>query len=105
MRSVTNWLTSAGSRRFKSAALTTAIMIAAAMLPHAADAKSCSRQGEECRSSARTRVSARNFDTYINRCNAETNACIARCKTGIKVFVDVFDSPGSAQQYPIDECR
>lgn len=104
MRSVTNWLTSMRSRRFTSAALT-GIMIASAMLPRAADGTSCSRQGEECRASARTRVSARYFDRYANRCNAETNACIARCKTGIKVFVDVFDIPDSARQYPIDECR
>ncbi|GLH81975.1 hypothetical protein SSBR45G_68840 [Bradyrhizobium sp. SSBR45G] len=85
--------------------MTTAITAAAAMLPHAADAKSCSQQGEECRSWARNKVSAQYYDRYINRCSAETNACIARCKTGIKVFVDVFDSPGSVQQYPIDECR
>ncbi|WP_240535745.1 hypothetical protein [Bradyrhizobium sp. STM 3809] len=80
-------------------------MMAAGMLPRAAEAKSCSQQGEECRALARSKVSAQYFDRYVNRCFAETNACIARCKTGVKVFVDVFDGSGSAQQYPIDECR
>jgi hypothetical protein len=105
VKSVTNWLTSARSRRLVSAVLTAAIMMAAATLPRAAEAKSCSRQGEECRAWARSKVSAQYYGRYANRCSAETNACIARCKTGIKVFVDVFEGAGSAQQYPIDECR
>jgi hypothetical protein len=104
VRSVTNWLTSSRSRRRASAAMAVAVTLAAAMLPRAADARSCTQQGEECRSSARSKVSAQYFDRYISRCIAETNACIARCKTGMKVFVDVFEG-GGTQQYPIDECR
>ncbi|MGJ4926690.1 hypothetical protein ACQR1I_01695 [Bradyrhizobium sp. HKCCYLS2038] len=105
MKSVTNWLTSARSPRLASAVLTMAVMTAAAMLPRAAEARSCSQQGEECRAWARSKVAAQYYDRYVNRCSAETNACIARCKTGIKVFVDVFEGAGSAQQYSIDECR
>nr|WP_244422964.1 hypothetical protein [Bradyrhizobium sp. ORS 278] len=102
---MTKVLTSAGLPRLVSAILATTIITAAAMLPRPAEARSCSQQGEECRDWARSKVSAQYFDRYVNRCSAETNACIARCKTGIKVFVDVFDGSGRAQQYSIDECR
>lgn len=83
--------------------LVTAILgVLASIVSGSASARSCSEQGSECKSWARSNVPdpARQAGA-IAICGAEIPKCVARCKRGEEYFVGI----GGSNQYPIDTCK
>jgi hypothetical protein len=70
-----------------------------------AQARSCSEQGQGCKTWVRENVPAAHQAKYSGRCSAEVKACITRCNGGNKIFIGVYDGPGGGQHYPIDACK
>ena len=62
-------------------------------------AVSCTQQGGECRSWAAGQGAQASM--FAAKCNAEVKTCIARCKSGNKVFIGV----SQGLHYPISECK
>ena len=68
-----------------------------------AHAVSCTQQAGVCRNWAAGQGAQ--SASYAAKCNAEISRCVARCKTGNKIFIGVASGPGGGQPYPIDECK
>ena len=67
-----------------------------------ASARSCSEQGGECKSWARSNIPDPTSQRgAIATCSAEIPKCVARCKGGEKYFVGI----GGSNRYPIDTCK
>jgi hypothetical protein len=82
--------------------VTVILGVLASIISSSASARSCSEQGSECKSWARSNVpDPARQPGAIAICNAEIPKCVARCKRGEKYFVGI----GGSNQYPIDTCK
>ncbi len=78
------------------------VIVATTFLSGAANARSCTEQGQACSNWAKTNVpDADRSKAAQGVCRAEIPKCIARCKQGQKYFVGISGS----QTYPIETCR
>jgi hypothetical protein len=73
------------------------------LVSSSAFAVSCTQQAAKCRGWAAGQ--GPQAASYAAKCNAEISRCVARCKTGNKVFIGVYEGAGGGQSYPIDECK
>ena len=82
--------------------VTVILSVLTSIVSSSASARSCSEQGSECKSWARSNVPdpARQAGA-IATCSAEIPKCVSRCKRGEKYFVGI----GGSNQYPIDTCK
>jgi hypothetical protein len=82
--------------------VTIIVGVLASIVSSPVSARSCSEQGSECKSWARSNVpDAARQAGAIATCSAEIPKCVARCKRGEKYFVGI----GGSNQYPIDTCK